>query len=360
MKEGINGGSVLAKPRVHRMISKSKEEEEAFLKSLPSGYRFKPLDFELVDFYLRRKVYNQPLPQNRIREVQLYNYDPDTLTEISNNKSSNGVVNEWYFFTPRDRKYRNGTRPERGAGDGFWKATGADKLVKCKGNLLGFKKTLVFCRGKQPHGVKTNWIMHEYVLSNPPPRERASNDDMRLDDWVLCRVYKKQKDAKPKPQTPQQGTDKKQEGAEVAIPAYTETKKQEYGILPLSDQQFQVEDFNMLPQQTYPMPFYHNIYHNSSSGGLPKLPESFDTMLEPDSTIFSQQAAVSEYGNFIPTAVDMSPIPSDQFHSMGQDNFNIQQQQQQFSDFANNFEFTADDKFLLDEDFGLPDIYRDL
>ncbi|XWS07696.1 hypothetical protein CRYUN_Cryun41cG0012100 [Craigia yunnanensis] len=215
MEEGSNHGFVLAKPVKLPMVSRSKEEDEAYLKSLPTGYRFKPNDVELVDYYLKRKVYNEPLPPNRIWDVQLYKYNPDTLTEINNNKSSNGIVNEWYFFTPRERKYKNGSRPDRGAGDGFWRATGADKHVKCKGNLVGFKKTLVFYKGKPPHGDKTNWIMHEYVLSNPPARERSSNDDMRLDEWVLCRVYKKHKDAKPKPETPNQGTDQNLEEADA-------------------------------------------------------------------------------------------------------------------------------------------------
>ncbi|CAK9164701.1 unnamed protein product [Ilex paraguariensis] len=103
---------------------------------------------------------------------------------------------EWYFFTPRDRKYRNGSRPDRKAGDGYWKATGADKLVKCKGVTVGYRKALVFYEGRPPKGNKTNWIMHEYRVDEPP-RKRSGGNSMRLDDWVLCRIYKKA-DTSPK------------------------------------------------------------------------------------------------------------------------------------------------------------------
>lgn len=73
---------------------------------------------------------------------------------------------EWYFFTPRDRKYPNGSRPNRAAGRGYWKATGADKPIAPKGSgrAAGIKKALVFYSGKAPRGVKTDWIMHEYRL----------------------------------------------------------------------------------------------------------------------------------------------------------------------------------------------------
>lgn len=75
---------------------------------------------------------------------------------------------EWYFFTPRERKYPKGTRPNRVAGNGYWKATGADKPITPAGSArpLGIKKALVFYSGKSPNGVKTDWIMHEYRLAN--------------------------------------------------------------------------------------------------------------------------------------------------------------------------------------------------
>jgi hypothetical protein len=75
---------------------------------------------------------------------------------------------EWYFFSPRDRKYPNGARPNRAAASGYWKATGTDKPIHTTvGGIrkIGVKKALVFYKGRAPKGVKTNWIMHEYRLA---------------------------------------------------------------------------------------------------------------------------------------------------------------------------------------------------
>ncbi|MBA0780860.1 hypothetical protein Gotri_004912 [Gossypium trilobum] len=188
-------------------------QDEACFRSIPPGYRFKPRDDEIINFYLRPKIFGLPLPPNRIKEVFLYNYDPQTLTAMSNNALSNGVGNEYYFFTPRDRKYANGSRPARNAGNGYWKATGADKLICRKGKKIGLKKSLVFYQGKPPKGVKTNWLMHEYVLTDAPIRKRLGNEDMRLDDWVLCRVYKNPRVKKLEHETLEDGN---QEEADTA------------------------------------------------------------------------------------------------------------------------------------------------
>ncbi|CAN6440055.1 unnamed protein product [Victoria cruziana] len=96
---------------------------------------------------------------------------------------------EWFFFSPRDRKYPNGSRPNRAAGTGYWKATGADKPVGSP-KPVGIKKALVFYAGKAPKGEKTDWIMHEYRLADVDRSARKKNS-LRLDDWVLCRIYNK-------------------------------------------------------------------------------------------------------------------------------------------------------------------------
>ncbi|KAI3965843.1 hypothetical protein MKX01_010800 [Papaver californicum] len=167
--------------------------------NLPPGFRFHPTDEELMVHYLCRKVTHQPLPVPIIAEVDLYKYDPWSLPD----KALFGTK-EWYFFTPRDRKYPNGIRPNRAAGSGYWKATGADKPIKPLGHFtsVGVKKALVFYSGKAPKGIKTNWIMHEYRLAEEPNRSSKKNGSLRLDNWVLCRLYNKKNNWEMIPKEP--------------------------------------------------------------------------------------------------------------------------------------------------------------
>ncbi|XP_059662617.1 NAC domain-containing protein JA2L-like [Cornus florida] len=150
--------------------------------SLPPGFRFYPTDEELLVQYLCRKVAGHHFSMQLIGEIDLYKFDPWVLPS----KAIFGEK-EWYFFSPRDRKYPNGSRPNRVAGSGYWKATGTDKVITTEGRKVGIKKALVFYVGKAPKGTKTNWIMHEYRLSEPSRKAGSS----KLDDWVLCRIYKK-------------------------------------------------------------------------------------------------------------------------------------------------------------------------
>ncbi|KAL3845512.1 hypothetical protein ACJIZ3_002915 [Penstemon smallii] len=152
---------------------------------LPPGFRFHPTDEELVKHYLCRKCASQSISVPIIKEIDLYKFNPWQLPDLALYGEK-----EWYFFSPRDRKYPNGSRPNRTAGSGYWKATGADKPI---GNpkAVGIKKALVFYTGKAPKGDKTNWIMHEYRLADVDRSARKMNHSLKLDDWVLCRIYNK-------------------------------------------------------------------------------------------------------------------------------------------------------------------------
>lgn len=75
--------------------------------------------------------------------------------------------NNWYFFSHKDKKYPTGNRANRATAAGFWKATGRDKPIHTQ-HVIGMRKTLVFYKGRAPHGQKTDWIMHEFRLDEGP------------------------------------------------------------------------------------------------------------------------------------------------------------------------------------------------
>ncbi|KAJ4728730.1 NAC domain containing protein [Melia azedarach] len=153
--------------------------------SLPPGFRFHPTDEELVGYYLKRKVEGLEIELEVIPVVDLYKFDPWELPEKSFLPKRDM---EWFFFCPRDRKYPNGSRTNRATKAGYWKATGKDRKVVCQSTTAtGYRKTLVFYRGRAPLGDRTDWVMHEYRLcddsSHGSPNFKGA--------FALCRVVKR-------------------------------------------------------------------------------------------------------------------------------------------------------------------------
>ncbi|CAM6090528.1 unnamed protein product [Calypogeia fissa] len=151
---------------------------------LPPGFRFHPTDEELVAYYLKRRVKNFAIDFDVIADVDLYKCEPWDLPSKSRLP---GNDLEWFFFSPRDRKYPNGARTNRATEAGYWKATGRDRFVKTGSKTIGMKKTLVFYMGRAPHGERTHWLMHEYRLDG----EEWEATTVSQDAYVLCRVFKK-------------------------------------------------------------------------------------------------------------------------------------------------------------------------
>lgn len=155
------------------------------------GFRFHPTDEELVDFYLKRKIQHKSLPIELIKQVDIYKYDPWDLPKLAGTGEK-----EWYFYCPRDRKYRNSARPNRVTRAGFWKATGTDRpIYSSEGKCIGLKKSLVFYRGRAAKGMKTDWMMHEFRLpcisDSAPPKKFSDKTIPPTDSWAICRIFKK-------------------------------------------------------------------------------------------------------------------------------------------------------------------------
>ncbi|XP_057972587.1 NAC domain-containing protein 83-like [Malania oleifera] len=163
-------------------------KEGSMIRSLPPGFRFQPTDEELVFQYLKHKVFGYPLPASVIPLIaNLSNFDP---WDLPGNSSQ-----ERYFFSKNEAK--NGNRTKRTTCSGYWKATGmhkhipypSDDEISGNGKMMGMKKTLVFFKGKSPHGSRTNWVMHEYCLTCIG--EGNSSTQKQTEDWVVCRIFLK-------------------------------------------------------------------------------------------------------------------------------------------------------------------------
>ncbi|KAI5605907.1 hypothetical protein POPTR_001G448400v4 [Populus trichocarpa] len=159
---------------------------------VPPGFRFHPTEEELLHYYLRKKVANEKIDLDVIREVDLNKLEPWDIQEKC--KIGSTPQNDWYFFSHKDKKYPTGTRTNRATAAGFWKATGRDKIIYSGFKRIGLRKTLVFYRGRAPHGQKSDWIMHEYRLDDSTNDTNVSNpigEAIPEEGWVVCRVFRK-------------------------------------------------------------------------------------------------------------------------------------------------------------------------
>ncbi|KAJ8559672.1 hypothetical protein K7X08_003730 [Anisodus acutangulus] len=167
----VNNGTVA------RNNNNNVEISVATASSMFPGFRFSPTDEELISYYLKKKLEGSDKCVEVISEVEIWKHEPWDLSVKSVIQSDN----EWFFFSPRGRKYPNGSQSKRATESGYWKATGKERNVKSGSNIIGTKRTLVFHTGRAPKGQRTHWIMHEYCM--------IGNISYQ-DSMVVCRLRK--------------------------------------------------------------------------------------------------------------------------------------------------------------------------
>ncbi|WOG84712.1 hypothetical protein DCAR_0103896 [Daucus carota subsp. sativus] len=170
---------------------------------LPPGYRFKPLEEELITLYLKPRVLAQQDPFNAVQECQLYGPNanpwhllpPDTdswlLSEVSPGKLEK-VTYVFVSLTKKSGKMKNNPRAAKEnytkkAGCGTW--DGQTKRYEIRerdsGDLVGERRFLVF-EINDVEGVELSkvghWKMHEFHLSGV--NERIANPC----NVVLCKI----------------------------------------------------------------------------------------------------------------------------------------------------------------------------
>ncbi|WCJ34267.1 NAC domain containing protein 90 [Euphorbia peplus] len=172
------------------------------MEDLPPGFRFYPTEEELVCFYLHNKLDGRRQDLNRVMDriipvLDIYEFNPWQLPQLGGDVP-NRDEEQWFFFIPRQESEARGGRPNRLTTDGYWKATGSPGNVYSNNRIIGMKRTMVFYRGRAPHGIKTEWKMNEYKciqFANDINASSSSSAPTPLlrHEFSLCRVYIKSK-----------------------------------------------------------------------------------------------------------------------------------------------------------------------
>ncbi|XP_061344407.1 NAC domain-containing protein 83-like [Gastrolobium bilobum] len=150
---------------------------------LPVGYSFDPADDHLVNYYLKRKVFDQPFPVEIIHEFDVFQSEPWGLP------GGGKAFNDHKFFFYYTKGNVNGNKDKRAAGSGLWRAVGKAKYIVLSGSkeLIGKRNTLIFWEGKGNKPIKTKWAMHEFRLESLANPYQVSN-------WAVYHIFEK-KDA---------------------------------------------------------------------------------------------------------------------------------------------------------------------
>ncbi|KAG2534330.1 hypothetical protein PVAP13_9NG061173 [Panicum virgatum] len=187
----------------------------AYAETSAAGVRFRPTDEDLI-FFLRLKHAGREIPVGFFKDFDVYQASPEASKAACEVVDGDGC---WYAFSPRDRKYKNGGRPQRSVVEadgqqlGYWKSNTKLAQVLTSGEDEGKKvvtgnvTSLTFHVGHQPHGRQTPWKMKEYAI---PDNEHAPDGSaMRLNDWVVCKLFYKERVISARKKKNQSGEDGK-------------------------------------------------------------------------------------------------------------------------------------------------------
>nr|GME02363.1 NAC domain-containing protein 7-like [Ipomoea batatas] len=163
----------------------SVEEEPEWKKTLPPGCIFAPFDKEIFKSYLLPKVKGEYFHPQVIPEFDIYQCQPSQLPGLDPKQVFS------YFFTKTDKKHQNGKRLNRFTKDqkGHWRITSKIQEVTEEDGktVIGRKNVLVYMYENK---IKTNWIMHEYMLDHNYANK--NNEGEKLDtSVVVCRIYER-------------------------------------------------------------------------------------------------------------------------------------------------------------------------
>ncbi|KAH8516753.1 hypothetical protein H0E87_004924 [Populus deltoides] len=153
----------------------------SLMQLMKAGFKFQPSPEELIINYLVPKSRGGIVEGVPMAEVNLCEHEP---WDLPNKSIINLADQEWYFFCPRDLKYKKKSRLcNRKTKAGYWKLTCKIKPImagRTKKNI-GVMKTLTFYKTARPKDVRTGWMIYEFdIVTNSSLSKKGQ--------YVLCRL----------------------------------------------------------------------------------------------------------------------------------------------------------------------------
>ncbi|KAL6595693.1 hypothetical protein ACP70R_048033 [Stipagrostis hirtigluma subsp. patula] len=183
---------------------------------LPAAYKFDPTDADLVAYYLLPRAVGLPNPHAHA----VIDDDPASCPpwELLRRHGHAGSDHAFFFAPPRDpagkgpRAKRSVPAGEYGAG-GTWRGQKGqlEDLVLVRGGAGGgaemrirYKKFNLTYYSDDGGDKTTGWVMHEYLITNPPLRPAAVLARVKIADSATGREQKKAAAAAVQPAAPYQ------------------------------------------------------------------------------------------------------------------------------------------------------------
>ncbi|XP_057451739.1 NAC domain-containing protein 83-like [Lotus japonicus] len=154
------------------------EDEDGSIRLLP-GYKFDPTDEIFVNFYLRRRVFHQPLSVQIIPDFDVFQTEPWDLPG-----GDGKIFNErkCFFLNTIGRDLEN--LDIRVTGNGQWRVIekGKDVPIPRNNEVIGKRNTLNFWEVQGGCCMRTKWVMHEFCLALIANSSKMSN-------WVVYQIF---------------------------------------------------------------------------------------------------------------------------------------------------------------------------
>lgn len=119
-------------------------------------------------------------------------YMNDSVFRFETEEYEQGNDKEWFFITERTKMHEGGKKKHsRCDNGGFWKARSVLEEFKTLKGVAFSRMVLNHYTGNNQNGVKSEWVMYEYLTeSSPQDKSNGDNKMVCMHVCVTCKLLR--------------------------------------------------------------------------------------------------------------------------------------------------------------------------